>query len=61
MKNFPGTLAVIGAWLCASGFVLAGVIVFLFSSLVAIFINEQSDWRTVLFLCANMFAFIRLI
>jgi hypothetical protein len=61
MKNFPSLLAVIGAWLCATGFVLFGIIAFLCSSLVAIYINEDHSIFTFAFFAANIVAFFRLI
>lgn len=63
MKNFPSLLAVIGAWLCAFGFVLPGIIAFLFSSAYAILVQEQEDTSvfTLAFFAANLFAFVRLL
>jgi hypothetical protein len=61
MKNFPSALAVLGAWLCATGFVLWGVVAFLLSSMVAIFVQSQLDKYTLLFFAANIFAFFRLV
>ena len=60
MKNFPSFLAVIGAWLCATGFILPGVCVFMLSGLYAIFILEDVSWLTIAFFSANCFAFFRL-
>lgn len=61
MKNFPSLLAVIGAWLCAVGFVLPGIIAFLCSSIVAIYINEDHSGLTLAFFAANIFSFFRLV
>lgn len=61
MKNFPSLLAVIGAWLCASGFILPGIVAFLFSSLWAIFVDGESSFYTALFFGANIFGFLRLL
>ena len=61
MKNFPNLLAVIGAWLCATGFVLFGIVAFLASSIVAIYINEDHSSFTFAFFAANIVAFFRLI
>jgi hypothetical protein len=61
MKNFPSLLAVIGAWLCAAGFVLAGVLAFILSSMVSILVQGATDRYTVLFFAANVVAFFRLV
>lgn len=61
MKDFPSALAVIGAWLCACGFVLPGIIVFLAASLWAIYVHEDTSLFTLLFLAANIFAFFRMV
>lgn len=60
MKQFPSLLAVVGAWLCAMGLVLPGIVAFLFSSLWAIFVHKDTGVYTYLFLAANVVAFIRL-
>jgi hypothetical protein len=60
MKNFPSLLAVVGAWLCATGFILPGIIGFIIGSLYAIFIIKDTGWFTILFFSANVFAFFRL-
>lgn len=61
MKNFPGFLAVCGAWLCATGFVLPGIVCFLASSFWSMFVHDDISFYSVAFLCANMVAFFRLI
>ncbi len=61
MNNFPSLLAVIGAWLCAVGLILPGIVAFLASSIVAIYINEDRSIFTFAFFAANIVAFIRLI
>ncbi len=61
MKNFPSLSAVIGAWLCATGFVLPGIVAFLIGSIVAIYINEDHSGFTLAFFAANIFSFFRLI
>ncbi len=61
MNNFPSLLAVIGAWLCAVGLILPGIVAFLASYIVAIYINEDHSIFTFAFLAANIVAFIRLI
>lgn len=59
MKNFPSFLAVIGAWLCALGFVYIGLVVFILGSLWAIFIDDDIDFYTLAFLAANVYGFVR--
>lgn len=61
MKNFPSLLAVIGAWLCATGFFLPGIIAFLLSSAVAVFVQEDTGFYILAFFAANIVAFARLI
>lgn len=61
MKNFPSLLAVIGAWLCATGLILPGIVAFLCSSIVAIYINEDHSGLTLAFFAANIFSFFRLV
>jgi hypothetical protein len=61
MKNFPSFLAVCGAWLCATGFVLPGIVCFLASSFWSIFHNRDYGFYSLAFLAANMVAFFRLI
>jgi len=61
MKQFPSFLAVVGAWLCAMGFVLPGIIAFLASSAWAIFVEEDIGIYTLAFFAANCVAFWRLI
>lgn len=61
MNNFPSLLAVIGAWLCAVGLILPGIVAFLASSIVAIYINEDHSGFTLAFFAANIVAFFRLI
>ncbi len=61
MNNFPSLLAVIGAWLCAVGLILPGIVAFLASSIVAIYINEDHSWYALAFFAANIVAFFRLI
>ena len=60
MKNFPSLLAVIGAWLCAFGFIHLGIVAFLASSLYAIIAQEDTSIFTLAFLAANSVAFFRL-
>lgn len=60
MKNFPSLLAVVGAWLCAFGLVLPGIVAFLLSSLWAIFVQKDTGFFTLAFFAANVFAFVRL-
>lgn len=57
MKNFPSLLAVIGAWLCAFGFILPGLIAFIFASVYAIVVQEDINFYTLAFFAANLFAF----
>lgn len=59
MKKFPSLLAVIGAWLCAFGLVSFGLAAFLFSSLWAIVVEEDTSIYTLAFLLANLVAFCR--
>jgi hypothetical protein len=61
MKNFPGLLAVIGAWLCATGFTLPGIVFFLISSFWAIFKKGDFSFYTLAFLAANLVAFFKLV
>jgi hypothetical protein len=61
MKNFPSMLAVIGAWLCATGFYTVGIIAFLIGSLYSIIIDEDTSVYTLAFLGANIVAFYRVI
>ena len=61
MKQFPSLLAVIGAWLCATGFILPGIIAFLASSAWAVFVEEDTGFFTLAFFAANIVAFSRLI
>ena len=61
MKNFPSLMAVIGAWLCAFGFVQFGIVAFLFSSIWAIIVQEDTSVFTMLFFAANIFAFWRIL
>jgi len=61
MNNFPSLLAVIGAWLCATGLIPPGIVAFLASSIVAIYINEDHSIFTFAFFAANIVAFFRLI
>jgi hypothetical protein len=61
MKNFPSALAVIGAWLCACGFILPGIVAFLASSLWSMYVHEDFSVFTLLFFAANVFAFFKII
>jgi hypothetical protein len=61
MKNFPGLLAVAGAWFCALGFVLPGIMCFLASSFWSVFCDDDCSVYSLAFLCANLVAFFRVI
>lgn len=61
MKHFPSLLAVLGAWLCAMGFSLPGIIAFLASSAWAVFVDKDISGYTLAFFAANSVAFTRLV
>jgi hypothetical protein len=61
MKNFPSMLAVLGAWLCATGFFGFGIMAFLISSVYSVIVDEDTGFYTFAFLGANIVALFRVI
>jgi hypothetical protein len=60
MRNFPNMLAVIGAWLCATGLYLPGIVTFMISSIWSIIVDEDTSLYTLAFFGANIVAFFRI-
>jgi len=54
-------LFLLGAWLCALGFPAYGVPFFLFGSLWAIIMNEDTSAFTLMFCLANIVALLRVL
>ncbi len=59
--KFDLVLFLFGAWACALGFPVWGVPLFMFGSLWAIIVNEDTSGFTLLFCLANIVALLRVL